>query len=99
MRRGDYPLLAVAAAVALAIALLVRTGGPGAQRFTIALSGTQLAPAAHGAATLTKTTSGWRIELNAAGLPRLDHGRYYQAWLKNSAGILYLWARSTTPPT
>jgi hypothetical protein len=37
---------------------------------------------------LTKTTSGWRIELNATGLPRLDNGRYYQAWLRNAARIL-----------
>jgi hypothetical protein len=41
-----------------------------------------------GDATLTKTTSGWRIELDATGLPRLDDGRFYQAWLKNAAGVL-----------
>ena len=51
-------------------------------------SGTPLAPAAHGSATLTKTESGWRIELKATGLPHLAGGRYYQAWLKNSSGIL-----------
>jgi len=39
-------------------------------------------------ATLTKTTSGWRIELAATGLPHRANGRYYQAWLKNAAGIL-----------
>jgi len=37
---------------------------------------------------LTKTTSGWRIELDATGLPRLDNGRFYEAWLKNPAGVL-----------
>jgi hypothetical protein len=52
------------------------------------VSGTPLAPNAHGNATLTKTQSGWRIELSATGLPHLANGRYYQAWLKNSAGIL-----------
>ena len=32
--------------------------------------------------------SGWRIELDATGLPRLDNGRFYQAWLRNAAGVL-----------
>ena len=41
-----------------------------------------------GNATLTKTESGWRITLSATGLPHLANGRYYQAWLKNAAGIL-----------
>jgi len=50
------------------------------------LHGTPLAPGASGTATLTQTTSGWRIHLNAIGLPRLDNGRFYQAWLKNAAG-------------
>ena len=47
-----------------------------------------LAPGADGGATLTKTSSGWRIELDATGLPRLDAGRFYEAWLKNEAGTL-----------
>ena len=37
---------------------------------------------------MTKTSSGWRIHLQAAGLARLDNGAYYEAWLKNSAGTL-----------
>ena len=41
-----------------------------------------------GDATLTKTSSGWRIELDATGLPRLENGRFYQAWLRNTAGVL-----------
>ena len=45
-------------------------------------------PGAAGSATLTKTTSGWRIELDATGLPRLEGGRFYQAWLRNAAGVL-----------
>ena len=32
--------------------------------------------------------SGWRIELDASGLPRLDNGRFYEAWLRNAAGVL-----------
>ena len=49
--------------------------------FPAALGATALLPAAKGDATLTKTMSGWRIELDASGLPRLDSGRFYQAWL------------------
>jgi hypothetical protein len=52
------------------------------------ISGTGLAPSAHGSATLTKTSSGWRIALSATGLPRLANGRYYEAWLQNAAGVL-----------
>ena len=59
-----------------------------AQQFSAALGPTDLAPQASGDATLTKTSSGWRIELDAAGLPRLDAGRFYEAWLKNAAGVL-----------
>jgi hypothetical protein len=45
-------------------------------------------PDAAGSATLTKTDSGWRIELDATGLPRLDEGDFYQAWLRNDDGTL-----------
>ena len=57
-------------------------------RFHAALAPTGLLPGAEGEATLTKTSSGWRIELDATGLPRLDDGRFYQAWLRNSADVL-----------
>ena len=76
-----------AAAVAVAIGLAVSRSGTSGQHFNVALA----APAASGAegeAVLTKTPSGWRIELQAAGLPRLDGGRFYEAWLKNAAGVL-----------
>jgi hypothetical protein len=79
------------AAAAIAVALVIALGsGNGTQplQFAMVVSGTQLAPQAHGDATLTKTESGWRIELSATGLPHLANGRYYQAWLKNPAGIL-----------
>jgi hypothetical protein len=76
-----------AAALALAIGLSGGGGSPSTQ-FAMAVSGTTLAPGAEGSATLTKTASGWRIELSASGLPRLAGGRYYQAWLKSPAGVL-----------
>jgi hypothetical protein len=80
--------LAAAAAVAAVIVVAASTGGPGPERFAMVVEGTPLARAAHGSATLTKTNSGWRIQLSATGLPHLANGRYYQAWLKNAAGIL-----------
>lgn len=80
---------AAAAAVAIAIAIGVTSGtGTQATTFSAALSGTSLAPGATGQATLTQTTAGWRVTLHVSGLPRLDNGRFYQAWLKNAAGIL-----------
>ena len=80
---------AVATALAVvAVAVLLFSSGTSAERFNAALGPTDLAPAAQGKATLTKTTSGWRIELDATGLPRLDNGRFYEAWLKNDAGVL-----------
>lgn len=50
--------------------------------FSMALQATALAPGATGHADLTKTQSGWRVELDATGLPRLDNGQFYEAWLK-----------------
>jgi len=78
---------AIALAAGISIAAISRSGSRPTE-FAAALTGTTLAPDASGEVTLTKTTGGWRITLTASGLPRLDNGRYYQAWLKNSAGIL-----------
>ena len=91
--RQHWLLLSAAAAVvaiAVAIALVVGTdsGSSTQQRFAANLTGTALAPRASGDVTLTKTTSGWRIELHTVGLPRRDSGRYYEAWLKNADGTL-----------
>jgi hypothetical protein len=68
--------------------LAVFRSSTSSERFHAALAATDLVPGATGAATLTKTSSGWRIELRATGLPRLAGGRYYEAWLRNSAGVL-----------
>src|SRR5262245_60424603 len=89
-RTGPLVLIgAVAAAVvAVAIGSAVFEPGPSGNRFAAELVATELVPGAHGEATFTKTSSGWRIELDATGLPRLDNGRFYQAWLRNSAGAL-----------
>jgi hypothetical protein len=78
-----------AAAVAAAVAVVV-SGGSGSHgtRFQAALGPTPLAPGAGGEATLTQTSSGWRIQLDATGLPRLEGDRFYEAWLRSSKGEL-----------
>ena len=85
-------LIGAAAAATVVVAVAVGLGVFGSstsgKRFHASLAATDLAPGASGNATLTKTSSGWRIELDATGLPRLDNGRFYEAWLKNPAGVL-----------
>jgi hypothetical protein len=79
---------AATAAAAVAIGLAVFGSSTAGQSFEAALSPTGVLPNARGDATLTKTSSGWRIELDATGLPRLDGPRFYEAWLRNGAGVL-----------
>ena len=92
LRRPAFALslgLPVAAVAAVVIVLVTSSGTTTpALQFAMVVQGTPLAPGAHGSATLTKTTSGWRIELSATGLPRREGTEYYEAWLKNAAGIL-----------
>lgn len=93
-RRARMPLRPVlvaataAAALAVAAGLGVFTSGNSAERFRAALAPTGLVPEARGEATLTRTSSGWRIDLGATGLPRLAGGQFYEAWLRNGAGVL-----------
>jgi hypothetical protein len=81
--------LAAAAAVALIAVVLVATKGSTTpqQQLAMAVSGTRLAPSAAGSGTLTKTDSGWRIHLEATGLPRLSGPRYYEGWLTSAKGV------------
>jgi hypothetical protein len=79
---------AATAAAAVAIGLALFGSGTSGQQFQAALAPTGLVPGAQADATLTKTSSGWRIELDATGLPRLEGGRFYEAWLRNQAGLL-----------
>jgi hypothetical protein len=76
------------AAAAVVIGVAVFGSDSHGQQFHTQLAATGLVPGVSGDATLTKTDSGWRIELDASGLPRLDGGRFYQAWLKDAAGTL-----------
>lgn len=85
-----YTAFAAAAAIVVAAVIGVRVAGTGtpATQFHAALGSTGLVPGASGDASLIKTTAGWHISLKVTGLPRLDNGRYYEAWLRNAAGIL-----------
>ncbi len=78
--------LAVAAAIVAAVLLFNRDGR---EQFAAAsLAGTELAPNAHGDASVYQDTAGFRIELEADGLPALNGGRFYEAWLKGSGGLV-----------
>lgn len=86
-----YAIVGVAAALLLTIGLAIGLRSSHESRpvaYAASLSGTQLAPSASGEVTLTRTVSGWRIRLHATGLPRRDHGAFYEAWLKDDAGLL-----------
>jgi len=76
------------AVAAVAVGVAVFNSGTSSERFEAALAGTDLQPGARADATLIKTAAGWRIELSATGLPRLAGGRFYEAWLRDSAGVL-----------
>jgi hypothetical protein len=79
---------AAAIVVAVAVGMHLQATGNSPTQFKAPLAPTDLAPGASGNATLTKTAAGWRIQIKVTGLPRRDHGRYYEAWLKNAAGTL-----------
>src|SRR4051794_40950019 len=71
--------VAVTAVLILGIVLTV-TSGTSAEHLQAALAATPLSPGAGGEASFTKTASGWRIQLDASGLPRRDDPLFYQAW-------------------
>ena len=77
-----------AAALAVVIGPALLDSETTRARFRAALGPTGLAPGATGDATLTKTTSGWRIELDTNGLPRRAGRQFYEVWLRNSADVL-----------
>jgi hypothetical protein len=87
-RRPVLIAAAASAAVAVAVGVVVVSTGTSGERLHATLAATDLQPGARGDATLVKTSSGWRIELNATGLPHRAGGRFYEAWLRNTAGVL-----------
>jgi hypothetical protein len=78
---------AAVVAVLAAVVLIARDGDDGTDRLSAALEPTDVVPGISGSATLERTDSGWRIELDAPDLPRLDDGEFYQAWLRNADGV------------
>ncbi|HVQ19084.1 MAG TPA: anti-sigma factor [Actinomycetes bacterium] len=86
-----YAIVGSAAAVVLTIGLAIgfnAVHGSQPVEYSASLRGTELAPRASGEVTLTKTESGWKIQLHATGLPRRGNGEFYEAWLKNDEGVL-----------
>jgi anti-sigma-K factor RskA len=91
-RRRRRPWVAAALAAAAVVVGALLAGGmlshrSGGTQVYVALEAVG-APGASGSATLTRTDAGWDIELDVTSLARLDNGAYYQAWLKNAAGVL-----------
>jgi hypothetical protein len=78
---------AVAAAIVVVVGL-VAVRSDSNPEFQAQLSATELAPGASGSLDVTSNASGFRIELDASGLPTLPAGQFYQAWLRNEAGVL-----------
>jgi hypothetical protein len=81
------PVLAVAAAVVLVVALgvaLASRGGSDGESF--ALAATDVFPGAGGDATVEHTGSGLSISLSVEGLPPAEPGTFYQAWMRGDAG-------------
>lgn len=89
-RRLRTWLLPAAAAVVIVAgaALAARVTGDDAVTFAAELESTDLAPDISGEATLTRTSSGWKVELDAPGLERLDGGDFYEAWLADGDGVI-----------
>jgi hypothetical protein len=80
-------LVAVAAAAA-GLVFIATNDNQSSGEVAFAVQGTDLAPDAHGKVTAVRTESGWRIDLDATGLPRADGDHFYQAWLRNADGML-----------
>ncbi len=90
-RRRRFVVSAIAAAAAIAIvvvAAVALTRGGNKPDYEANLTATALAPGAHATVDIVKTDAGFRVALDASGLPPLQNGEYYQGWLKNAAGAL-----------
>jgi len=87
-RRFLLPAVSAAAAVGLVVGTIFAASSSTNTDFTARLSATAAAPSARASADFTRNKAGFRVVLDARGLPTLPAGEYYQAWLKNSAGTL-----------
>ena len=90
-RRGPAPWLVAVAAVLIAVVAvgaLVLRGASSNADYAGDLQATGLAPGAHGSVVITRTDAGFRVNLDARRLPPLEHGEFYEAWMKDAAGTL-----------
>ena len=87
-RRLALAGVAVAALVAVAVGVSVVGSRSHGVSYQAALAPTSIEPGARGEVSLARTLSGWRIHLHATGLPRLEGTRFYEAWLRDSDGVL-----------
>ncbi|HEV7523325.1 MAG TPA: anti-sigma factor [Acidimicrobiia bacterium] len=91
-RRGAPRHWRALSAAAAAVAVIAITAGITMTRrheqpdFESRLAATALAPGAGASADIYRAKGGFRVELEARGLPHLADGQYYEAWLKNPAG-------------
>jgi hypothetical protein len=87
-RRVMAALVAAAATIVILVATVLVTQGGSGPDYEAQLAATALAPGAHASAEISRTDAGFRVTLDARGLPHLQAGEYYQAWLKNAADTL-----------
>ena len=81
-------LTAAAAIAAIVVATVLVTRSGTSPNYEAQLRATGSAPGAHASADITRNDAGFRITIDANGLPALQAGEYYQAWVKNAAGTL-----------
>jgi hypothetical protein len=79
---------AAAASIAFVGGLLAVSGGGTSTAYEAQLTATAVAPGAHASASISKSDAGFRITLDAHGLPHLRDGGFYAAWLKDRAGTV-----------
>ncbi len=79
---------AAAAAVVGTVAVVTLTGDDEPESTLVALTGTEVEPAASGSAEITSTPSGFEIVLDISGLPPAPANAYYQGWLRNDSGAV-----------
>ncbi len=87
-RRLRWAAAPAAAAIATVIGIAALTGSGTGADFTANLAATAAAPTARASVTITKNRAGFRVVLDAHGLPGLPAGSYYEAWLKDAHGTL-----------
>jgi hypothetical protein len=88
MRRLWLRAAAVTTAIAAAFALVlgVLSGHESHADFTGRLTASGSVRAAAGSAEVYRSSSGFRVALDATGLPDQPAGRYYEAWLADTNG-------------